>query len=217
MDNRPRVSLGDSSIGSTQNALAPRALAGRTSYPEPGAVPVKGTVALRHLFAVLLLPFNVTVVIPTLLFWRGGSALPDQPELLGRIAQVTGGALVAMGLLWFAGSLGRFASDGEGTLAPWDPPQRLVITGLYRYVRNPMITGVSLVLLGEAALLLSRAQLTWALSFIAVNAIVIPLVEEPRLARRFGAEYDAYRRAVPRLIPRLHPWHPPSAVRGIQE
>lgn len=163
---------------------------------------------LRQLLAVLILPFNVAIVIPALLFWRNRGALPGSPGLMGPTIPIAGALLVAVGLAWFGGSLRRFSRDGQGTLAPWDPPRRLVVTGLYRYVRNPMITGVSLVLLGEAALLWSRVHLGWALGFIALNAIVIPWFEEPRLARRFGAEYEAYRRMVPRLIPRLRPWDP---------
>jgi protein-S-isoprenylcysteine O-methyltransferase Ste14 len=93
-------------------------------------------------------------------------------------------------------------------LAPWDPPRRLVVRGPYRYVRNPMISGVVLVLFGEALVLLSRPHLWWALVFLGINAVYIPLVEEPMLADRFGGDYQEYRRNVPRLLPRLRPWTP---------
>lgn len=165
---------------------------------------------MRQLLAVLLLPFNVTVVIPALLWWRRAWAIPVSPLAGGWVVQLAGVGLILLGLAWFAGSLRRFATDGQGTLAPWDPPKHLVVTGLYRYVRNPMITGVALVVLGEAALLVSAAHLEWALAFIAANAVMIPLYEEPRLRQRFGAEYEAYCANVPRLIPRATPWHPPS-------
>jgi protein-S-isoprenylcysteine O-methyltransferase Ste14 len=202
MSNGARVSIGGIASPSTLDARI--------------GSPVTPPGAFRHLLSVLLLPFNVMVVIPGLLLWRNWSALPAAPGSLLRILQVAGGALIALGLCWFAGSLRRFAAEGQGTLAPWDPPRRLVVTGLYRYVRNPMITGVCLVLLGEAALLLSRPHLTWALAFIGTNALVIPLVEEPRLRRRFGAEYQAYCQAVPRLIPRVRPWQPPSDHQGTE-
>jgi protein-S-isoprenylcysteine O-methyltransferase Ste14 len=84
----------------------------------------------------------------------------------------------------------------------------MVIVGPYRYVRNPMITGVTLVLLGEAALLGSLGILVWAAVFLALNAIWMPLVEEPGLADRFGDEYAEYRRNVPRWVPRRTPWTP---------
>lgn len=103
-------------------------------------------------------------------------------------------------------SVRRFAIEGRGTLAPWDPPRKLVVSGLYRYVRNPMISGVFFMILGEGLLLLSKPHLGWALLFFVINAIYIPLVEEPQLLHRFGEDYREYCRQVPRLIPRLRPW-----------
>lgn len=99
-----------------------------------------------------------------------------------------------------------FARVGQGTLAPWDPTQRLVAQGPYRYVRNPMISGVLCVLLGEAALFGSAPLLVWAAAFFALNAAYIPLIEEPGLEKRYGAAYEAYRRNVPRWLPRRTPW-----------
>jgi protein-S-isoprenylcysteine O-methyltransferase Ste14 len=70
-----------------------------------------------------------------------------------------------------------------------------------------MISGVVFVLFGEALVLLSRPHLTWAITFLAINFVYIPLLEEPQLKGRFGANYVEYCRHVPRLIPRLRPWH----------
>ena len=95
-----------------------------------------------------------------------------------------------------------FARVGKGTLAPWDPTQKLVIEGPYRHVRNPMITAVLFVLLGEAALFGSTALLLWAAGFFAVNHAWFLLHEEPALVRRFGEDYERYRRTVPRWLPR---------------
>jgi protein-S-isoprenylcysteine O-methyltransferase Ste14 len=148
--------------------------------------------ALRHLAAIVLLPGVVTVVVPALL-------LPDAD--LGPLAPL-GVVLIAAGLGLFAWTVGLFEGEGDGTLAPWDPTSRLVVRGPYRYVRNPMITAVFTVLLGEAALFGSWALLAWAGIFIAINAIWFPLVEEPGLRERFGAEYDAYAAEVPRWLPR---------------
>src|SRR5215208_1937963 len=95
----------------------------------------------------------------------------------------------ALGLLLMYQTISLFANVGEGTLAPWDPPRNFVVRGVYRYVRNPMISGVLFILLGEATLLGSLPLLAWFLVFFAVNATYIPLLEERQLARRFGGEY----------------------------
>ena len=100
----------------------------------------------------------------------------------------------------------EFVTVGKGTLAPWNPPQRLVVRGIYRHVRNPMIAGVFFVLLSEAVLAASLPILGWFAVFVAINSVYIPLVEEPGLVKRFGADYLAYKQNVPRWIPRLRPW-----------
>ena len=162
---------------------------------------------IRHLLSIAALPFMVTVVIPIWLAGRNGVHAALGTTVPQVIAQVAGVSLCLIGALLFASSLRRFATEGKGTLAPWDPPRRLVLHGPYRYVRNPMISGVVFVLFGEALVLLSRPHLTWALTFLAINFIYIPLLEEPQLKSRFGADYVEYCRHVPRLIPRLRPWH----------
>jgi protein-S-isoprenylcysteine O-methyltransferase Ste14 len=167
---------------------------------------------LRHVVAVAVLPFVATVVIPAALAWRDGITLDVGDDAIAFLTQGAGTVLLLVGTMLFVGSLRRFAGEGEGTLAPWDPPRNLVVSGLYRYVRNPMISGVLFVLVGEALILRSRVHALWALLFFVANAVYIPNVEEPRLARRFGEQYREYRRHVPRLVPRLHPWTPPSDV-----
>jgi protein-S-isoprenylcysteine O-methyltransferase Ste14 len=163
---------------------------------------------LRHLLAIALLPVVVTVLIPVWVARRNGVRFAAAPTAPALIAQFGGLCLVLIGLVLFLSSLRRFAGDGKGTLAPWDPPRQLVVTGPYRFVRNPMISGVLFVLFGEALILLSRPQLTWALIFLLINAAYIPLLEEPQLRARFGAAYDEYCDHVPRLVPRLRPWTP---------
>ena len=143
---------------------------------------------LRHALSIFVLPVTVTVLVP----WWIARANPAPVTLPGTIASwllaVLGLALLAAGAALFVGSLIRFDADGRGTLAPWDPPRRLVIRGPYAYVRNPMITGVVLILLAESALLRSSQHLAWAGIFTLFNAIYIPLLEEPLLRLRFGAE-----------------------------
>jgi protein-S-isoprenylcysteine O-methyltransferase Ste14 len=164
----------------------------------------------RHLRAIGLLPGMVAVVVPALIVSRGGATdvgwgLPGAAALL---PVLLGCALAGVGLLLIVRTVALLAKVGRGTVAPWDPTSRLVVRGPYRHVRNPMISGVLALLLGEAALLGSLPLLAWAAIFAAVNAIYLPLVEEPGLARRFGADYEAYRVNVPRWVPRLLPWEP---------
>jgi protein-S-isoprenylcysteine O-methyltransferase Ste14 len=165
--------------------------------------------ALRHLLAIAVLPFTVTVLVPVWIARRYAVAPGVGSGLVEGLVQLAGLALLALGFAFFAASLRRFAGEGEGTLAPWDPPQRLVVRGPYRYVRNPMISGVVLFLFGEALVLLSLPHAAWAAAFLALNSIYIPWVEEPQLARRFGESYREYCRHVPRVIPRLRPWSSP--------
>lgn len=162
----------------------------------------------RHLRSVLLLPFVVTVVVPMLLVlplrslaigWPVSSPLQWLLRLIGVAALFGGLRLVVQ-------TVRLFAHVGEGTLAPWDPPQKLVLQGPYRYVRNPMISGVMAILVGETAIIGSVSLLMWAIGFIIVNMIFIPVFEEPQLLQRFGADYQQYRQHVPRWLPRRTPW-----------
>jgi protein-S-isoprenylcysteine O-methyltransferase Ste14 len=150
----------------------------------------------RHLRATLLLPGTVTLVVPALIVWLGGA---DVEPVTGTI----GGLLIAIGVALVAWTVRLFASVGRGTLAPWDPTSRLVVSGPYRYVRNPMITGVGTILAGEAVFFRSWGIAIELAVFAVVNAIYFPLVEEPGLQERFGAEYEEYRARVPRWLPRV--------------
>jgi protein-S-isoprenylcysteine O-methyltransferase Ste14 len=150
--------------------------------------------ALRHLVAIVVLPGTVTVFIPALLLADADFA-PWPLALLGA-------ALITVGVGMIAWTVSLFVRIGRGTLAPWDPTSRLVVRGPYRHVRNPMISGVLAVLLGEAALFGSLAVLAWWATVFAINAVYFVGVEEPGLRDRFGAEYEAYAARVPRWIPR---------------
>jgi protein-S-isoprenylcysteine O-methyltransferase Ste14 len=161
---------------------------------------------LRHLLAILILPFTVAVLIPVRIAQRYESA-PELGRSAGEVAlQLAGVALGAVGFAVFVASLRRFATEGHGTLAPWDPPRALVVRGPYRFVRNPMISGVLFALFAEALVLLSRPHAGWATAFLVLNLIYIPLVEEPQLERRFGDPYREYCKHVRRFLPRLRPW-----------
>jgi protein-S-isoprenylcysteine O-methyltransferase Ste14 len=126
---------------------------------------------------------------------------PDQP--LGLILLLPGAAIMLRCVFDFAWS-------GRGTPAPFDPPRALVVTGLYRYVRNPMYVGMGLFLIGEALLFPAiRVPMfaTVLILWLAVHCFII-FYEEPTLRRSFGSDYEQYCRNVRRWWPRLTPYHP---------
>src|SRR5262245_42228724 len=109
----------------------------------------------RQLLSVAILPFTITVVIPAWIArsYDIGLRVGGTPAHVA--VQILGLGVLAVGVALFAASLRQFAVRGKGTLAPWDPPTHLVIEGPYRFVRNPMISGVVFILVGEALILLS--------------------------------------------------------------
>lgn len=144
-----------------------------------------------------IFPVVVWVALPALVHRWGGGWRPipigsgrwvGLPLILGGF-----GLAIACAVL--------FARRGEGTPAPWDPPRRLVVTGPYRYVRNPMLLGVLVGLLGEALLFASLPILLYAALLAAVAHAWIVLREEPELEARFGETYRVYRAMVPRWLP----------------
>jgi protein-S-isoprenylcysteine O-methyltransferase Ste14 len=151
----------------------------------------------------------VVVVVPALLVWAHGADVGwGLAAPFGVFLGGAGAGLVIDGVRLWLETIRLFVVVGRGTLAPWDPPRRFVVRGPYRRVRNPMISALGIVLLGEVAVLGSQWVLILFVWFAIVNAIYIPLLEEPRLARRFDADYEEYRHAVPRWIPRGKPWEP---------
>jgi protein-S-isoprenylcysteine O-methyltransferase Ste14 len=162
----------------------------------------------RIVRAIVLLPGTMTILLPALLLYlgRGPAVGFELAWPLATLVVIAGAALLGLGGGLMYRTISLFAALGRGTPAPWDPTRRLVVAGPYRHVRNPMITGVLSVLLGEGLVLGSPAILVTAAIFFAVNATYIPLVEEPGLVDRFGDEYLAYRRNVPRWVPRIRPW-----------
>ena len=161
---------------------------------------------LRHLFAILVLPFVMTIVIPRWII-RGYGLVTEWPTALASLlGHIAGGICFLIGLSLFLWCLYLFAARGKGTLAPWDPPKHLVVTGPYRYVRNPMISGVLMIIAGEALFHGSTSLALWMLTFFLLNQIYFLIYEEPSLESRFGEEYQVYKRSVPRWIPRVTPW-----------
>lgn len=159
---------------------------------------------LRMAMAILILPFNVMVTVPALIL--AARHVPLAP--LTPLRAFAGGALVLSGLGLAIWTMAAFATIGKGTLAPWDPPRKLVIVGPYRHWRHPMITGVALIVFGEALFFAAAAIGWWGLGFLIANALYLPFIEEPDLVRRFGDDYRAYMQAVPRWRPRFKAWSP---------
>jgi protein-S-isoprenylcysteine O-methyltransferase Ste14 len=164
----------------------------------------------RQARAIAVLPGNVTIVVPALIL-----LFVEGPEIgwgLGGVAAVAvallGLVLVVAGFSVWLWTVRLFSRVGRGTLAAWDPTTKLVVAGPYRYVRNPMITAVATLLTGEAAFFGSLWILAWAALFIVINFAYFLLSEEPGLEHRFGDEYRAYKRSVPRWVPRRTPWEP---------
>jgi protein-S-isoprenylcysteine O-methyltransferase Ste14 len=93
---------------------------------------------------------------------------------------------IGVGLVLMIATIRLFVTVGRGTLAPWNSTQRLVVQGVYRHVRNPMISGVMFILFGKALRAASLPLLIWFSIFVVANVIYIPLVEEPGLMKRFG-------------------------------
>jgi protein-S-isoprenylcysteine O-methyltransferase Ste14 len=162
----------------------------------------------RHVRAIGLLPFVNAVLVPLAIVLLGDSVDPGWGLPVLTIA--AGVVLLLAGLTLMYSTIRLFATRGEGTLAPWDPPRKLVVDGPYRHVRNPMISGVWFVLAGEAVLLGSVGIALWMAASATANLIYMPLSEEPGLERRFGEDYRAYKREVPAWIPRVTPWKPTS-------
>jgi len=164
---------------------------------------------MRRVFAIvgsivflLIAPGTVAGVIPwEISHWR------MQPPLLGlSFLRVVGASFIGVSIPMLLDSFARFALRGIGTPAPVFPPKHLVVTGLYRNVRNPMYVAALGVIQGQGLLLgdvrvLGYGALVWLISHFFVIGY-----EEPTLRKRFAAEYDAYRASVPRWIPRLSPW-----------
>jgi protein-S-isoprenylcysteine O-methyltransferase Ste14 len=153
---------------------------------------------------LLLAPGTVTVLVPWLLTgWRWRSA-PDA----WIVARVIGALLIVAGASFVVTAFVRFVREGLGTPAPVAPPTRLVVGGVYRHVRNPMYLAVTAVIAGQALLLRQPVLLLLAVVTLTAMVAFVKLYEEPNLARRFGADYDRYRAAVPGWWPRLRPWTP---------
>jgi protein-S-isoprenylcysteine O-methyltransferase Ste14 len=164
---------------------------------------------MRRQFAILgsglflvIAPGSVAVLLP---WWISRWRL-QTPLWSLRPVRVVGVLLIAAGLPVLLDSFARFALQGLGTPAPIFPTRHLVVSGLYRYVRNPMYLAVVSLIVGQGLLLGNLRVLGYGLVVWLACHVFVLLYEEPMLRSTFGVEYDAFRENVPRWIPHLSPW-----------
>src|SRR5262249_32754827 len=165
----------------------------------------KTSAVLGSAFFFVVAPFLAAGVIPWwITHWK------IEPAFLGvEATRAIGALLIFAGVPGVVDSFARFAVQGLGTPAPVAPPQKLVVTGLYRYVRNPMYVSVVTIILGQALLFADWRLIIYGAVFgLACHAFVL-VYEEPTLRRKFGAQYEAFCVNVPRWMPRLTPWKAP--------
>lgn len=160
--------------------------------------------------AILALPGMVTIVIPLLILALTNSLVFNEVFQNRDFLWLSlSFLLLIIGISLLVVTIKQFSKLGNGTLAPWDPPKTLIIEGLYSHVRNPMISGVIMIVLGEALILRSSGLWIYWLAVLILNLVYIPLVEEKRLEKKYGEAYITYKNNVPRWIPRLTAWDGP--------
>lgn len=172
----------------------------------PGETPRDRKLAAIGTAAFAVAPASVAGLLPWLVTrWTVRKPVPG-----GLPAQGAGALLIGAGAAVITNSFVRFALEGIGTPAPFAPPKHLVVSGFYRFVRNPMYVAVGAAVVGQG-LLLGQPKLFGLAALGAVPVVAfVRLYEEPTLARTFGAEYEEYRANVPGWLPRLSPWRQPS-------
>jgi protein-S-isoprenylcysteine O-methyltransferase Ste14 len=152
---------------------------------------------LKNVLFTLLIPGTVAVLVPWLIV--GGSRPSLEP------ISWPGWIVIAFGLALFSWCLWNFATVGRGTPGPWDPTQKVVVTGPYRWVRNPMYLAVLSVILGEGWIYTSPALVVYAAVVAVVVHTFVVVYEEPTLSDQFGERYITYREQVGRWLPRPPP------------
>ena len=105
--------------------------------------------------------------------------------------------LIALGLVALVACFVQFVREGRGTPAPVAPTEKLVVGGLYRWVRNPMYLAVGMIILGQAVAFASVGVLVWFAVFAVAVVSFVTAYEQPTLRRTYRTSYDAYCRAVP--------------------
>ena len=162
----------------------------------------KARAAVGSLVFLVLAPGLVAGVVP---WWLTGWRVRE-PLSYWAPLRVAGLILLGAGVIVLLQAFARFVTEGLGTPAPVAPTERLVVGGLYRYVRNPMYLAVASTIAGQALALGQPILFLYTAAFAAAVAAFVHWYEEPTLRRQFGQQYEAYRRAVPAWWPRRQPW-----------
>ena len=165
------------------------AVGGAANNGRESVAAVRGQMLFRAITAFAVLPGMVAFAIP---IGIGASAGSSAQHSVAAAVVVCAGTFL---LLW---CVREFYVAGRGTLAPWSPPQRLVVSGPYRLTRNPMYVSVITIVLGWSVLWGSRVLIYYALGTLATVYARVRLIEEPWAARKFGSQWQAYRDRVPR-------------------
>src|SRR5690242_2104648 len=147
-----------------------------------------------------------TLIVAPLFVWLWTWLIPRWIGIPLHVVHREAWIVVAIGGMLAGWCALAFAIRGLGTPAPFDPPRRLVVSGLYRFVRNPMYVGMGILLIGEAWLV-ARVEIIYeTLVALALVSVFVLVYEEPTLREKFGDDYRDYCRNVRRWIPRLTPW-----------
>jgi protein-S-isoprenylcysteine O-methyltransferase Ste14 len=165
----------------------------------------RSTASLGSLLFLILAPGTVAGLIP---YWLTAWRLSPAPWPL----RALGAALIFLGAVLLVSCFARFALVGRGTPAPVAPPDRLVVSGAYAHVRNPMYVALLALILGQAALLPDLRLVGYAAAVWLATHLFVLAYEEPTLRRSFPEDYQAFFAAVPRWIPRIRPWPGDSAA-----
>jgi len=145
-----------------------------------------------------ILPITVLILVPL--------SIEKELSIKCLSSSWLGILIICGGFFLMFKTISAIINIGDGTLAPWNPTTKLVTSGMYGYVRNPMILGVLTVLVGESITILSQKILIWAIVFFMFNNLFFVLFEEPNLKKKFGDQYVQYKKSVPRWIPNLKPF-----------
>lgn len=162
---------------------------------------------LRHLRSFIA-PVVVSFVLPCFIVSYEHSQAVRPLFTNSKTLLILGAVVSITGLILTISTIRMFILIGKGTIMPWDPSRKLIVSGLYAHVRNPMILSINLLLIGQAMLFSSVGIAVLVIFSFIFNTIYFILFEEPGLEKRFGREYLEYKKNVPRWFPRLKPWKP---------